>query len=102
MAKEHPAKVWVIIHCELMQSGHFDEMVFHVASSLRRAEHYINDNSTVASHSWWKLQVYRVDVDSVDDDPESRYYSHKGKLLKSAPVNRALSMFQRWKKQTAA
>ncbi len=64
-----------------------DEMVSHVASSLRAAAGYVRVVQGMP-FSWWKIQRRMVDeTDSdADDRPETRIYSHNGKLLKTEPM----------------
>ena len=102
MSKER-ANVWVVIHCEYMQRGakaedgaFVDEMVFHVAGSLRAAAKYVRVVKGMP-FSWWKIQrrvIDETDFDA-DDRPETRIYSHNGKLLKSEPHATAMRAFKK-------
>jgi hypothetical protein len=77
--------IWVIIHCEWMGSSthpHVDEMVFHVASTLGRAERYVREHHGMP-YSWWKLQSFYPDV--ARDDPKTRIYTHLGRPAKDPP-----------------
>jgi hypothetical protein len=105
MNKEHNC-VWVVIHCEYMQRGRrpsqtvaplVDEMVFHVASSLRAAEKYIADRG-VAPYSWWKIErrvIDEADFDA-DDRPQRHEYNYKGKPLTKRHAEAALRAFFAW------
>jgi hypothetical protein len=87
-------RVWVVIHCEYMQSGrtykkvHVDEMVFHVASSQSLAEKYVKGQG-VDPFSWWKIQEF--DMDQEDGEGAEYYFTHRGKPVKSPPHKSALA-----------
>lgn len=99
MAKKKPVTVWVIMHYEIMFDDHIDCLQFHVASSLKRAEAYIN-KSGMMPYSWWQIHPHRIDHDFKNDGEEGvevYYYSHTGRPLKSAPQKQALAAYQRAK-----
>jgi len=101
MAKPNRPIVWVIMHYEIMLDDHIDCLQFHVSSTRKRAEEYIH-KSGMAPYSWWQLHPHRIDHDSRSDGEEGvevYYYSHTGRLLKSAPQKQALTAYQRAKKR---
>ena len=89
-------KAWVIIHCELWvkePNVFIDEMVFHVASSLEKAEKYLKD-IFIENTSWWKVIEMEVDRDeSFSEDGLFYFYGNRGKKLKKMPYKRALKNF---------
>ena len=99
MSKKKSITVWVIMHYEIMFDDHIDSLQFHVSSTRKMAEAYIH-RSGVAPYSWWQLHPHRIDHDSKSDGEEGvevYYYSHTGRLLKSAPQKKALAAYQRAK-----
>jgi hypothetical protein len=90
-----PRRVIVVIHAELMAPTGMpliDEMVSHVASTWKEAEKYIAGRE-VAPYSWWKLEQRTLDRE--EQEPVTRYYSHRGRLLARAPHRQALKAFER-------
>lgn len=85
-------KVYVIFHCEVWEyEPHLvDEAIFHTASSLEKAEKYMEDIH-IEENTWWK--VVEMVVDSIDDflkDGPFHFYGNKGKKLKKSPYKRVL------------
>ena len=88
--------VWVILHCEWVRKPEdrfIDEMVFHVASSLKAAECYVRELQGMPK-SWWKIERFPLDK-SVDAAQETRLYNHKGTPRKS-PMNAAFRYFEKY------
>jgi hypothetical protein len=91
-------RVWVAIHCEIMQPGKdlvVDEMAAHVSSTLRRAEQHIK-NTGVQDFSWWKIQEFWVD--KLEGEGKFFFYDHKGKPVKLPAYKRAKANFRKYKK----
>jgi hypothetical protein len=91
---------WIIIHCEIFEAGFYDEMIFHVASSWRKAERYLVTHEMVM-YSWWKVEVHGMDRNDYPE-PLITHYSNKGKPLKSAPDKKAWAAFERWNRRSLA
>lgn len=99
MTKKNPVIVWVIMHYEIMFDDHIDCLQFHVSSTRKKAEEYIH-KSGVAPYSWWQIHPHQIDHDFKNDSEEGvevYYYSHTGRLLKSAPQKQAFAAYQRAK-----
>ena len=96
----HPIKVWAIFHCEIWQTKpntYADEMLFHVASSLEKAEACIKDVH-IFGDAWWLIVAYKLDNPDWDEDAEpgsQRYYGNKGRPLKKSPYARACKVFEK-------
>jgi len=98
--------VWVVIHCEYMprsddpSDGPFiDEMLSHVAGSLRAAERYVREAQGMP-HGWWMVQRRVVDEHDfdADDRPETIFFNYRGVKRKSPPhvaARRAFDKLQR-------
>ena len=101
MRKRKKAKVWVVMHYEIMFNDHIDCLQFHVSSSLRAAEKYVAEAGVMA-HSWWQVHPHVVDDKPSDgcEGDEVYYYSHTGKRLTRAPVKQALSYYRRFIAET--
>ncbi|HQR07610.1 MAG TPA: hypothetical protein PLN21_12350 [Gemmatales bacterium] len=101
MTKRKRPIVWVIMHYEIMFDDHIDSLQFHVSSTRKKAEEYI-DNHGMSHYSWWQIHSHRIDHDFKNDGEEGvevYYYSHTGRPLKSAPQKQALAAYQRAKKR---
>ena len=91
--------VWVVIHCEYLPREdlpYIDEMVFHVASSLKAAEHYLRPLH-VDAYSWWKVE--RRSIDLPEDNPARHYYTYRGAPRKSPPHAAARRAYDKWQEE---
>ena len=89
--------VWVVMHYEIMglpDCPQVDSIVSHVSSSLSQAEEYIR-RVYVDAHSWWQVHPHAVDTADFIEGEEVYFYSHRGKRLRNAPTNRAITAFRR-------
>jgi hypothetical protein len=97
-AKRKPAKVWVVMHYEILGlkgRTRVDSMQFHVSSSRRKAEEYVR-GIWVSPYSWWQVHPYVVDdVNWLYEGEEVYYYSHRGKPLRTAPSKQAMRAWVR-------
>jgi len=89
------SKVWVVFHCEVWNTDPYfcDEMLFHVATSLEKAEAYMKDVH-IEPIAWW--QVLEVTTDNADfhkDADEVYFYGNKGRRVKYPPRKRATRAF---------
>ena len=78
MPKRKRTTVWVIMHYEIMFEDHIDSLQFHVSSTRKKTEEYI-DNGGMAPYSWWQIHPHQSDHDYKNDDEEGvegYYYSH--------------------------
>lgn len=90
-----PARIWVILHCEIFVMGRswrVDEMVFGAARSLRRAVRLIR-TMVVEPGSWWRLE--ETGLDDLDTFVPSRVYSRGGRQLLNAPVHEGIRAWPR-------
>jgi hypothetical protein len=98
MSKKPSKQTFVVLHVEIMGGDRpgwqrADEMVFHVASSLRKAERYVQDNHGVEPYSWW--EIISIPLDKLADYEHVGHYSHTGKKLKEAPYKKAAACYDR-------
>jgi len=100
MPRKPKRVAWIIIHCEIVEAGFYDEMIFHVASSRRNAERYLATHEMV-THSWWKVEAHPLDCDDYPE-PAIMYYSNKGRPLKSVPDKKAWAAYDRWRRRSNA
>jgi hypothetical protein len=90
-------EVWVVLHCEYMRNPKhrfIDEMLFHLASSLKAAQRFIG-RARVGAYSWWEVQRRFLDVADDDVTPETHFYSHTGRKLNKPPQVRALNAYKK-------
>ncbi|MBX3413723.1 MAG: hypothetical protein KF708_13615 [Pirellulales bacterium] len=101
--------MWVVIHCEYFpttappcERPWIDEMVFHVAGSLRVAEEYVRIHQGMP-YSWWKVERRAVDeADSnADDRPVTTFYNHRGTKRANPPHAWARKAFDKWQAEEA-
>lgn len=95
MAKKKLSFVYVVMHYEFFTS--IDSMVFHISSSLKEAEKYI-EKMIVCSSSWWEVLPMKIDQDINEElseliVPKVFYYNYKGKSVKRRPVKQAIVAF---------
>lgn len=98
MTRTLAERLWVVIHCEIMQIGAdpiVDEMVFHVSSTRRKAEEFVKERG-VMPYSWWRVQ--RFTVDETNEEDLSFFYTHEGTRIDSPPTKKAITIFKRMKK----
>lgn len=109
-AVKRPTHVWVIIHCEFFPTDTapckhpwMDEMVFHVAGSLRSAQSYVRRIRTFP-YSWWKIEQRTIDEKDSDagDRPATMFYNHRGLRRKSPPHATARRAYDEWQQEEAA
>ncbi len=90
--------VWVVMHYEYMGSSMedcwLDALQFHVSSSLKKAEKYIQE-LRVDAHSWWQIHPHVLDANDFREGDEVHYYSHRGTPLSAAPHRRAVAAFRK-------
>jgi len=79
-----------------MTGERIDEMTFHVSSSLKKAESYI-EMMMVQPYSWWAVAPFNLDSEDYFDegDDEIYYYNHKGKKVKNAPIKQAIKAYRK-------
>ena len=90
--------IYVIMHYEYMgfsEKSQIDALQVHVSSSLEKAEKYIRSRK-VKAYSWWQIHPHVLDFAGDVEGNEVYYYSHRGTLLKSAPIKRACSAFKKY------
>jgi hypothetical protein len=88
-------KIYIVLHHEIMLLGNeyvADEMVFQVASSMRRALAYIR-SYWVEPYSWWEIQ--ETAIDNPDWPEHYGWYGRRGGKLNHAPYKRALAAYKR-------
>ena len=97
LKKRRRFRVWVVMHYEIMTGQYVDCLQFHVSSSRHAAEVYIGQ-SHVAPYSWWQVHPHVLDHDPVIggwEGEEVYYYSHTGRPLQAAPIQRAINAYKR-------
>ena len=76
-----------MFHCEIWGTKpnlHIDEMVFHVASSLEAAEHFVKSGGEILPIAWWKIAEFTLNNPDWDQDANwSQCYGAKGTKLKN-------------------
>ncbi|HEY2838644.1 MAG TPA: hypothetical protein VGJ26_05830 [Pirellulales bacterium] len=109
-AKKPHIKVSLVIHCEYFQMNEapckhprIDEMVFHVAGSLRTVQSYVRKSWT-SPHGWWKVEQRLVDETDhdADDRPVTHYFNYRGTPCKNLPHASARRAFDKWQEQVVA
>lgn len=86
-------KIYLVLHHEIMgrPPKHWaDEMVFHTASSMRKALDLIR-RSYVDSWSWWEIQV--CVLDELEWPKHVGYYGPRGGKLKRPPREKCVERF---------
>lgn len=110
VARTRKQYVWVVIHCEYFPTTAppcdrpwIDEMVCHVAGSLRAAQEYVRIHQGMP-YGWWKVERRAVDeTDSrIDDRPVTTIYNHRGTKLANPPQALARKAFDKWQAEEAA
>lgn len=90
--------VWVVVICEMTESGVPIATIRRVTSSLRLAEAEVKSGYT-APFSWYEVEERFVD--DTDSDPRAvRVYSHKCRRLKNAPKKLASFYLKRFLKSS--
>jgi hypothetical protein len=95
--KSRPGTVWVVMHYEILgirPCVYVDALQFHVSSTLKRAERYIQQR-WVYPFSWWQVHPHVVDGSDPDEGDEVHYYSYNGRPLRRAPTKQAIKAYQR-------
>lgn len=86
-------KVYIVLHHEIFSGERIDEMVFYVASSLKKAKELIKE-SGVDEWSWWEIQSYEIDE---PDWPEHLgwYSTITGRRIKNPPIKQAIKAYKK-------
>jgi hypothetical protein len=94
-------QIYVVVHHEIFDVGdeyHDHEMVFQVASSVKKALEYIR-TSRVEPYSWWEIQVTTLDS---EDWPECYgWFGRGGGKLRKRPYEKAVAAYKRCKQDPA-
>ncbi len=93
--------IYIVLHHEVFCRGgeyYADEMVFQVASSVKKALTYIRTTS-VAPYSWWEIQV--TTLDSGDCPEHYGWYGLRGGKLRKRPYKKAVAAYERCKHDPA-
>jgi hypothetical protein len=88
--------IFLVLHHEIFKRGPndyiADDVVLHVASSVKKALVYIK-SSIVEPYSWWEIQEQKVD--SMEWPKRIGWYGRRGGKLRCPPFNKAVHMFKK-------
>ena len=88
-------KIFIVVHHEIMGSPdapRHDEMLFYMASSMKKALKLIR-TSSVDRWSWWEVQSQ--DLDSYEWPQHVGYYGLRGGKLAKPPYAKCVEIFKK-------
>lgn len=91
-------RIFLVVHHEIFQRGPndyiADDVVLHVASSLKKALTYIK-TTWVEPYSWWEIQEQKVD--GMEYPEWVGWYGRRGGKLKYQPFDKSVQLFKKCK-----